>query len=333
MTAYTHDANQNLASNHDAAARSRRLSGLGFALLSAASFGLAGSLAKGLLDAGWTAGAAVTARILLAAAVLSIPSILALRGRWALLRQNWKLLAAYGAFAVAGCQLAFFNAVGRMEVGVALLIEFTSPVAVIGWMWFRHHQRPGGLTVVGALLAAMGLVLVLDLVSGADIDTLGVLWALGAMAGAAVYWVLSADESNGLPPIVLAGGGLLAGGLILLLAGLVGIVPFEAPLTDVTFVDAVVPWWVPIVGLGVVTAALAYVLGIAAGRRLGSRLASFMGLMEVVAALVFAWLLLGQAPAPVQLAGGALILLGVIVVKSGERSAADAPMEPLQGRT
>ena len=333
MMAYTHDANQNLASNHDAAARSRRLSGLGFALLSAASFGLAGSLAKGLLDAGWTAGAAVTARILLAAAVLSIPSILALRGRWALLRQNWKLLAAYGAFAVAGCQLAFFNAVGRMEVGVALLIEFTSPVAVIGWMWFRHHQRPGGLTVVGALLAAMGLVLVLDLVSGADIDTLGVLWALGAMAGAAVYWVLSADESNGLPPIVLAGGGLLAGGLILLLAGLVGIVPFEAPLTDVTFVDAVVPWWVPIVGLGVVTAALAYVLGIAAGRRLGSRLASFMGLMEVVAALVFAWLLLGQAPAPVQLTGGALILLGVIVVKSGERSAADAPMEPLQGRT
>ena len=100
----------------------------------------------------------------------------------------------------------------------------------------------------------------------------------------------------------------------------------------VTFVDAVVPWWVPIIGLGVVTAALAYVLGIAAGRRLGSRLASFLGLMEVVAALVFAWLLLGQAPAPIQLAGGALVLLGVVVVKSGERATADAPVEPLQSR-
>ena len=106
MTADTHDAQVDLAATHDAAARSRRLSGLGFALLSAASFGLSGSLATGLLDAGWTAGAAVTARILLAAAVLLIPSILALRGRWSLLAKNWKLLLAYGAFAVAGCQLA-----------------------------------------------------------------------------------------------------------------------------------------------------------------------------------------------------------------------------------
>lgn len=314
MTSLTHD----IAAD-GAAAPSRRLSGLGFAVLSAASFGLSGSLATGLLDAGWSAGAAVTARILLAAAVLLIPAILALRGRWNLLIENWKLIAAYGAFAVAGCQLAFFNAVGHMEVGVALLIEFTSPVAVIGWMWFRHGQRPGRWTLVGALFAAMGLVLVLDLISGAEVGLAGVLWALGAMAGAAVYWVISADESNGLPPMVLAGGGLLAGGLILLLAGLIGIVPFAAPMTDVVFVDLIVPWWIPIVALGVVTAALAYVLGIAAGRRLGSRLASFVGLMEVVAALVFAWLLLGQAPAVIQLAGGALILIGVVIVKSGER--------------
>ena len=43
-------------------ARSVR-AGLGFALLSAMSFGLSGTLAKGLLEAGWTPGAAVTARI------------------------------------------------------------------------------------------------------------------------------------------------------------------------------------------------------------------------------------------------------------------------------
>jgi drug/metabolite transporter (DMT)-like permease len=47
---------------------------------------------------------------------------------------------------------------------------------------------------------------------------------------------------------------------------------------------------------------------------------------------VFAWLLLGQAPAPIQLAGGALVLLGVVVVKSGERATADEPVEPLQSR-
>ena len=165
-------------------------------------------------------------------------------------------------------------------------------------------------------------MLVLDLLSGADISLVGVLWALGAMAGAAVYWVISADEANGLPPIALAAGGLLLGGVLLLVAGLVGIIPFAAPRTSVDFSGGTAPWWVPIAALGVITAALAYVLGIAASRRMGSRLASFVGLAEVVSAVVFAWLLLGEAPSAVQFAGGAFILAGVIVVKLGEPKAA-----------
>ena len=50
----------------------------------------------------------------------------------------------------------------------------------------------------------------------------------------------------------------------------------------------------------------AYCTGIAASRRLGSRLASFVALLEVVAGVTFAWLLLDQLPGPLQLAGGAL---------------------------
>jgi drug/metabolite transporter (DMT)-like permease len=300
---------------------SRVGAGIGLALLSAASFGLSGALAKGLIEAGWTAGAAVTVRVLIAAAVLVVPALIALRGRWSLLRGNLGLLAMYGLVAVAGCQLAYFNAVDHLQVGVALLIEFTSPVAVIGWLWLRHGQRPGRLTVAGALIAIAGLVLVLDLVgAGADVNAVGVLWALGAMTGAAFYWIISADEDNGLPGIVLAAGGLLFGGLTLLAAGLVGIVPLAASRADVTLADASVPWWVPIAGLGVVTAALAYVLGIAATRRLGSRLAAFVGLSEAVCGVLFAWLLLAEAPRAVQLGGGALILAGVVLVRLGERS-------------
>ena len=134
---------------------------------------------------------------------------------------------------VAGCQLAYFNAVDHMQVGVALLIEYTAPVAVIGWLWLRRGQRPDRLTVLGATLAAVGLVLVLDLVSGADLSVVGVLWALGAMLGLAVYFVISADETNGLPPIVLAAGGLVVGGVVLLVAGAVGVVPLEASTRDV----------------------------------------------------------------------------------------------------
>ena len=293
-------------------------SGLVLALVSAGSFGLSGPLAKGLLDAGWTAGAAVAARILIAAAVLLMPAALSLRGRWTLVRANLGRMVAYGVIAVAGAQLAYFNAVNHLQVGIALLLEYTAPITVIGWMWFRHGQRPRRLTVVGALVAAVGLVLVLGLISGAHVDPVGVCWALGAMVGGAVYWVMSADDGNGLPAIALAAGGLLCGGAILLLAALVGVISFAAPLVEVTFAGATVAWWMPTLTLGVVTAALAYVTGIAASRLLGSRLASFVGLTEVLAALVFAWLLLDQAPGVVQLVGGLLILLGVVIVKAGE---------------
>ena len=71
--------------------------------------------------------------------------------------------------------------------------------------------------------------------------------------------------------------------------------------------------------LGVVTAAVSYVAGIAAIRRLGSRLASFVALLEVVSGVLWAWLLLDQLPQAVQLLGGALILAGVVAVKRGER--------------
>ncbi len=316
---------------HDIAAlpASRLRSGLALALASAMSFALSGPIAKGLIESGWTAGAAVTARVLIAAAVLVIPSAIALRGRWWLVRDNLGLLVAYGVIAVAGCQLAYFNAVDRMDVGVAILIEFTSPVAVIGWLWLRHGQRPSQLTAIGAAVAAAGLVLVLDLVSGADIDALGVAWALGAMAGAAFYWIISADEDNGLPGLVLAAGGLLIGGTVLVSAALIGIMPFATSTDDVTLADTSLPWWLPVLGLGVITAAAAYVLGIAATRRLGSRLAAFVGLTEAIASVVFAWLLLAETPRPIQLLGGLLILTGVIFVKLGEPKVEPLPDQGL----
>jgi drug/metabolite transporter (DMT)-like permease len=119
--------------------------------------------------------------------------------------------------------------------------------------------------------------------------------------------------------VVLAAAGLTVGGAALLLMGVVGVLPFAATTAAVHFGSVALAWWLPVLGLGVVTAALAYVTGIAATRRLGSRLASFVALTEVLAALGFAWVLLGQAPRSIQLLGGALVLLGVVIVKSGER--------------
>jgi drug/metabolite transporter (DMT)-like permease len=120
---------------------------------------------------------------------------------------------------------------------------------------------------------------------------------------------------------VLAAAGLTLGGVVLLAAGAAGVVELTTSTRPVPYGGVTVPWWLPLLALGLVTAALGYVTGIAAARRLGSRLAAFVALSEVLVALVAAWLLLGEAPRPVQLAGGALILTGVVAVKLGERTA------------
>ncbi|MEI2776334.1 MAG: EamA family transporter [Tetrasphaera sp.] len=296
--------------------------GLSLALASAMAFALSGPLAKPLFGAGWNAGSVVLVRIGLAAALVAPFGIRALGGRWWLLRRNARVIVLYGILAVAGAQFCYFSAVERMAVGPALLIEYTAPAGVVVWLWLRHGQRPGRLTVLGAVLAAAGLVLVLDLLSGAPVSISGVLWALGAMVGAASYFVISADTDNGLPPLTLAAAGLAVGGLFLGLFALIGALPVHFATHTATYAASELPFWLPLLALGLVTAALSYSLGIAATRHLGSRLASFVALTEVLFAVLFAWLLLDELPRVVQLAGGILVLAGVVAVKLGETQVA-----------
>ena len=75
--------------------------------------------------------------------------------------------------------------------------------------------------------------------------------------------------------------------------------------------------------VAVVGTAVAYSLSLAGSRRLGSRLASFAGLTEVVFAAALAWALLGEQPAPLQLVGGACILAGVVLVRLDPTDRAD----------
>ena len=317
------------ANAHDRTAGPDVRAGLPVALVSAGTFALSGPLARGLIDSGWSPGAVVLARIGIAALVLAPFAARALRGRWGLLRRNLRLVLVYGAVPVAGTQFAYFSAVAAMDVGPALLIEYTAPAAIVAWLWLRHGERPSRLTLAGAALAAVGLVLVLDLLSGADLALDGVLWALAAMLGAATYFVMSADTRSGVPPLALAGGGLAFGTIGLGLVGAAGVLPVHATTAAPTYAGEAIAWWVPFIGLGVVTAAIAYTTGIVASRRLGSRLASFVALLEVVAAVALAWLLLDQLPGLLQLVGGVLIVAGVVVVKLGERPRrADGPDVP-----
>jgi drug/metabolite transporter (DMT)-like permease len=306
--------------------------GLALAVLSSATFGTSGTFASSLIDAGWSPAAAVTARIAAAALLLTIPALLQLRGRWGLLRRGAGSVLAFGLIAVAGCQLFYFSAIQRMPVGVALLLEYLGAVLVVGWLWLRYGQRPRRLTIIGALSAIGGLGLVLNLTGTTRIDPVGVMWALLAAVGLAIFFLLAAAPGEEpVPPIVMAWGGMVIGTVVLGVLGWAGAVPMTASAADVVFLGHQVSWIVPVLGLSVLAAVISYVAGIGATRRLGAKLASFIGMFEVLFAILFAWVLLGQLPSPVQFVGGAFILAGVALVRADElRSPAPAIERPGQ---
>ena len=305
--------------------RSSTSLGLVIALVAAATFGLSGALAKPLLESGWSPAAAVTARVLIGGIVLAPVAVIALHGRWTTLwRARWRVLAM-AVIGVAGTQLAYFGAIERIPVGTAVLIEYMAPLLLVAWAWARGRRMPKRVVLVGSVVALAGLILVVNPGGSARLDVLGLTLALTAMVGCAIYYLVAAQPSEGLPAVALAGFGLLLGGVLLGAVGLSGLVPFSTSTTDVAMFGGTVPWWLPLVIIGVVATAIAYSTSIAASEMLGSRLASFVGLLEVVAATFYAWLLLGEQLTVPQLIGGVLILIGIAFVRSEKT---DVALEP-----
>ena len=291
--------------------------GATFALVSAASFGLSGSLARSLLDLGWSPTAVVATRVGGAFAILLIPALFLLR-RIGLPtgRQSVRILA-YGLVAIALAQLCYFSAVQYLSVGVALLLEYLAPIMLIAWHWARTHRRPATPVLAGAGLSIVGLAFVLDLRDGLTLNWVGVGWGLGAALCLCAYFLLSEDSGTDetIHPLLLTTAGTGIGAVILLAAAAAGILPLAAHAGVATLVDRSVGWWLPALLLILISAVLAYPTGIVAVRRLGSSRASFVSLTEVIFAVVFAFVLLGQRPGLMQLIGGVLILTGIALVQ------------------
>jgi drug/metabolite transporter (DMT)-like permease len=304
--------------------------GLIVAVIAAASFGLSGAFIKPLLESGWSPAAAVSARVLIGGVVLAPFAALALRGRWSTLwRGRWRLLGM-ALIGVAGTQVLYFAAIERIPVSTAILVEYLAPVVLVLLVWARTRRAPRWMVLAGSGVAVTGLLLVVAPGGGQSLDITGVALAITAMLGCAGYYVIAA----GLPPVALAAVGLLLGGVALLAVSATRALPFVVSFRDVALFGQPAPWWVPLAVVGVLATALAYAAGITAAGLLGSRLSSFAGLLEVVAATVYAWLLLGESLGALQFVGGVLILGGIALVRA-EPGPASAPStaEPARGTT
>lgn len=316
--------------------------GLLFAVGSAVAFGSSGPFAKALMEAGWSPTAAVTARMAGGALVMAIFATIIRPGWFGEALRHSKTVIAYGLIPIAGAQLCYYNAVSHLSVGVALLLEYTAPVLVVGWLWATTKRRPSSLTLTGVALAVAGIMLVLNVFSGAHINLVGVGWGLAAAICAACYFLMSDQvdaDGDGLNPITLAAAGLVVGAASVALLGASGVMPLTFTTNDTVIAGLTTSWVVPVIALCVVATAIAYTLGIIGISRLRPRFASLVGLSEVLFAVLAAWVLVGEAVTPTQAVGGAVVLLGLALARQGDRaeklagpSLPEDPVEELAAR-
>jgi drug/metabolite transporter (DMT)-like permease len=306
--------------------------GLLLAIGSAFAFGMSGPLGKSLMEAGWSPTAAVTARLAGGAVAMAIFAT-ATNPSW--IREaigHWKTVVAYGLVPIAGAQLCYYNAVSHLSVGVALLLEYTAPVLVVGWLWATTRRRPGNLTLAGVALAIAGIMLVLNVFSDAHINLVGVAWGLVAAVCAACYFMMSdqvssdPSEEGGLNPITLAAAGLIVGAAAVALLGASHVMPMTFATRDTVVAGFTTPWFVPVVAMALIPTAIAYTLGIMGVARLRPRFASLVGLSEVLFAVLTAWVVLGEALAVIQVVGGVVVLAGLVLARQGDRSERLAPV-------
>ncbi|WP_101948412.1 DMT family transporter [Mycobacterium sp. 3519A] len=297
--------------------------GLLLAVGSAFAFGSSGPFAKSLMESGWSPTAAVTARLAGGALLMAIFATIVKRDWVSEALHHGKTVVAYGLIPIAGAQLCYFNAVAHLSVGVALLLEYTAPILVVGWVWATTRRRPSGLTLTGVALAIAGIMLVLNVFAGAHINLIGVGWALAAAVCAACYFVMSssvATDGDGLDPITLSAAGLIVGAAAVAVLGATGVMPLTFTTNTAVVAGMTTSWLVPVIALALIPTAIAYTLGIMGIARLQPRFASLVGLSEVMFAVLAAWVLLGEAITLSQAVGGIVVLVGLTLARQGDRS-------------
>ena len=296
-----------------------RRTSLAIAVFSSCCFGFSGPMAKFLGAAGFTPLEAVWVRM--AASAVLLLAILALVRPRALRipRARIGLVAAYALLAIAGVQALYFVAITRIPVGVALLIEFTSPVLVVAWVRLVRRIRPGRAAYLGALITVAGLAVVVEVWQGLRLDALGLLAAFGAAAGCAGYFLLSDGFGDEMDPLGLIAWGFAGATVVLAPLSRPWDIPWSALGGSATVGGTTLPAYAAAAVLIVVATVLAYITGVTAVRRLSAAVGSTVASLEVIAGTVIAWVLLGETLGPLQIAGGAVVIAGALLAQTAAR--------------
>jgi drug/metabolite transporter (DMT)-like permease len=281
-------------------------------VLAGACWALAAVLATYAFDRGVEPARLAEARV--AVALLALAPVLAWR-RPDLLRPPPGTMVPLVAFGgcVAAVNLAYYIALDHLPVGVAVSLQYTGPAMLLAATALLHRRSgsadPGRLAWGAAALTLAGAVLVSRALEGlGQLDLAGIAAGLASAVLFAAY-LLSAE---------LAGRRGAAPATTLLWGFLVAVVIWSV----------VAPWWswplgvltdpgvaAAVLGVGLVGTLLPFALAVGAVRVISAATAGIAATAEPVFAAAFAWLLLGQHLTLAQLAGGALVVTGVVLAQ------------------
>lgn len=297
------------------APRTHRGRGTTLILLSSVCFGSSGTIAKPAMLAGLSPEQVAAARIGLAAVVLVVGIALVRPRSLRVRRAEWPVLLGYGLLGVAGVQLCYFVSVNRLPVGIAILLEFTSPVLIALWTRFVRRIRLPRPMWLGITLAMLGLALVAQVWEGLSLDAVGFLAGLGGAVCSASYFLLGEHGATTRDPLGLVTWGMVVGAVTVCAISPPWTLPGALLGTSVDFGPWRPPVWVLLVSLTLLATVFAYALGTTALRHLPAAVASVVGLLEPIVATATAWALLGEALSWVQLVGAVVLLSGAAVVQ------------------
>ncbi|MEU8896882.1 EamA family transporter [Nocardia sp. NPDC048505] len=301
----------------------RTQAGIWLTVGSGLAFASSGSFAKSVLGAQWSPGAVLAIRLTGAALVMLL---LAAWRDPAGLRESTKhfrAILAFGVVAITGVQATFFLSLEYLQVGVSLMIQFLAPIAVIGWNWAVRGQRPSPATMIGAVLAIGGAALVIDVFDAGALSLPGLGWAGLSMVCNAALFLLSERVTAQVRPVVLLGTGLSVAAAASWILALTQVLPAHVGARTVTLADHRIPAALSLVLLVAISTVIAYLCGVAGAARLGSTLMSLILLSEVMFAVALSWLLVGEAVTPIQLAGGVVVIGGIILAQRGSSAELD----------
>jgi drug/metabolite transporter (DMT)-like permease len=218
-------------------------------------------------------------------------------------------------------QWFYFVSIHRLPVGIALLIEYTSPLLVALWARFGAHEPVRARVWWALALALSGLVAIARVWDGLTLDGLGVAAGFAAAGSLAVYFVLGEHQvradRDAISLVCLAFGFAALFWSIFQPWWTFPWSRLSARTSLLGHLDGIsAPVWVLCVVIILAGTVLPFALMIGSLAHLPATQAGVAAMTEPVVATIAAWAWLGESLAPAQLIGGVIVLVGIALAQT-----------------